>query len=174
MADVATSSLGYGGRAPRRRALLTPATVWQILEPLQNGKLDDLVREYEDAFAYIHDRRDRPTDEQRELVTGSRVSHETEDVALSHIGNRRKLVKAGHKIQGIERAVNVVLEIIADIFDEEEDDYQPLERIVLATQHETDQLKESKLQREKRDLQKEITRLQEREASLRRRLKEIA
>ena len=135
---------------PKHQHPLAPERVWDLLDAIEIT-LDKIRAEYPDAFAYVHGRRDRPTDENYSKDGPIKVpgaKDPTGDTATSQIGRRKGLARRCNDLERMRDKALGILNTLREVQTEDEG-YEPL-----APFEEVDSAikKESEMVRDKREL----------------------
>lgn len=156
-----------------RGRLLSPRDVAEIADYLRITVLPELVAEYQEAFGYAFDRKDRPSDDQRDFIKSPRFGNTTQTIALEQVGTRDHLKYLARRIANIEVEARSVLGGLKG-FGRPRDDYRPL--AAYKEQSDTEQANQQDAHdaREKRRLLDELARIHDRERAIQHRLGALA
>ena len=148
-----------------RRNSSNPRDIARMVADLRYRILPELDTEYQAAHDYISGRRDRPSNDQNEYVSGGGgPSDPTGDIASEQESNRDRLKRVAEGISGLVSDARSLQGRLKGIFDVSEEG--PLESVHIPTIEEAQAHKDAVRAREQ-------DRLRAEQEQLRRRLKEI-
>ena len=148
-----------------RRNSTNPRDVDRFISDLRYSILPELAKEYRAAYEYISGRRDRPSNDQNEYISGGgSPSDPTGDIASEQESNRDRLKRVAEGITGLVDDARSLQGRLKGIFDVSEEG--PLESIHIPT------IKEAQAHKDAVRA-KEHERLRSERAQLERRLGEI-
>lgn len=155
----------------------TPAVLWDLLLDL-DALSHDLGTAYEEAHGYAYDRRDQPTDENKdEHVSVSTLSNSTRDVALDHSKLRDRLAESFYRLLRVKTDLVSGRKALTEAFTPtigEDRDYEPLKAYVTPSDKETQDKRDADRARERRAISDEISRLENRVRRLKHRQRQLA
>lgn len=154
-----------------RDGSLSPAQVKRIVHDLRYRILPELQKEYLQAHDYIAGRKDRPSDDQHDYVTGGgEHSDPTGDTAVEQMTNAQRLKSASDSLRTVEADLLGAKDALKRVFDVSEQG--PLEAVRLSSADEEFSRRQAVKLREKQSLLDERKQLERRQDQIDKLLRE--
>lgn len=157
-----------------------PEEVWRKLEHLENVVLPQIIKEYEQAYGYVHDRPDADRKDEtgsytrggvahrdrQERVQTSDISDPTASTAIAQSWRLTRVKRVGARLLKLPTQFDAAMNDLMAIYKTSDDDYRPLWEYREEDRN-SPQKRAAEKARKKRDKLEELHRLESRAAQLR-------